>query len=138
MGAGAAAPLPAAGAALAAARENLKNPPLIYTQVAIEQLPGIIGFFQKEVPEAFAKATDPQAKSDFAESNAAVIKALEDYQTWLKTTEIPVSHGDFRLGAIAFSKKLLYDEMVDIPLDRLLEIGKADLHHNQAEFERVA
>jgi uncharacterized protein (DUF885 family) len=125
-------------AALAAARENLKNPPLIYTQVAIEQLPGIIGFFQKEVPEAFAKATDPQAKSDFAESNAAVIKALEDYQTWLKTTEIPVSHGDFRLGAIAFSKKLLYDEMVDIPLDRLLEIGKADLHHNQAEFERVA
>jgi uncharacterized protein (DUF885 family) len=125
-------------AALAAARENLKNPPLIYTQVAIEQLPGIVDFFQHDVPEAFAKATDPQAKSDFAQSNATVIKALGDYQAWLQTTMLPQSHGDFRLGAVAFSKKLLYDEMVDIPLDRLLEIGKADLHRNQAEFERIA
>jgi hypothetical protein len=106
--------------------------------VAIEQLPGIIDFFQHDVPDAFAKATDPQVKSDFAQSSAAVIKALGDYQDWLKNTEVPVSHGDFRLGAIAYSKKLLYDEMVDIPLDRLLEIGKADLHRNQAEFERVA
>ena len=128
-------PMPAA---LAAARENLKNPPLIYTQVAIEQLPGLIDFFQKDVPEAFAKATDPQVKSDFAQSNAVVIKALADYQAWLQNTELPLSHGDFRLGAVAFSKKLLYDEMVDIPLDRLLKIGNADLHRNQAEFERVA
>jgi uncharacterized protein (DUF885 family) len=125
-------------AALAAARENLKNPPLIFTQVAIEQLPGIVDFFQHDVPEAFAKATDPQVKSDFAQSNAAVIKALGDYQAWLQTTVLPQSHGDFRLGAVAFSKKLLYEEMVDIPLDRLLEIGKADLHRNQAEFERIA
>ncbi len=28
--------------------------------------------------------------------------------------------------------------MVDTPLDRLLEIGYADLHKNQAEFKRVA
>jgi hypothetical protein len=125
-------------AALAAARENLKNPPLIYTQVAIEQLPGIIDFFQHDVPDAFAKATDPQVKSDFAQSNAALIKALGDYQSWLENTELPISHGDFRLGAIAYSKKLLYDEMVDMPRDRLLEIGRADLHRNQAEFERVA
>src|SRR6185436_10039684 len=30
---------------LAAARENLKNPPKIYTEIAIEQVPGIIAFF---------------------------------------------------------------------------------------------
>ena len=33
---------------------------------------------------------------------------------------------------------LLYDEMVDTPLPRLLEIGYADLHKNQAEFNRIA
>ena len=38
------------------ARKNLKNPPPIYTEVALEQIPGIIGFFQKDVPEAFAAA----------------------------------------------------------------------------------
>src|SRR5947199_6819698 len=41
------------------ARKNLKNPQPIYTEVALEQIPGIIGFFQKDVPEAFAAAKDP-------------------------------------------------------------------------------
>ncbi len=35
------------------AKVNLKNPPRVYTEVALEQLPGIISFFQKDVPEAF-------------------------------------------------------------------------------------
>jgi uncharacterized protein (DUF885 family) len=51
---------------------------------------------------------------------------------------LPRSHGDFRLGAITFRAKLLYDEMVDIPLDRLLAIGIDNLHQNQAEFASVA
>ena len=33
-----------------AARANLKNPPRIYTEIAIEQLPGIVSFFEKDVP----------------------------------------------------------------------------------------
>src|SRR5207249_3004492 len=37
-----------------------------------------------------------------------------------------------------YRKKLLYDEMVDIPLDRLLQIGQQDLARNQAEFKRIA
>ena len=36
---------------------------------------------------------------------------------------LPRSAGDFRIGADTYRKKLQYDEMVDIPLDRLLEIG---------------
>ncbi len=42
----------------AAARENLKNPPHVYTDIAIEQLPGIISFFQHDVPLAFADLKD--------------------------------------------------------------------------------
>ena len=80
----------------------------------------------------------PAVKADFAKSNAAVIAALQDYEKWMKSDLLPSSNGDFRIGADVFSKKLLYDEMVDTPLDRLLEIGYADLHKNQAEFERVA
>jgi hypothetical protein len=37
-----------------------------------------------------------------------------------------------------FRKKLAYDEMVDIPLDHLLQIAYDDMHKNQAEFARVA
>jgi uncharacterized protein (DUF885 family) len=125
-------------ALLAAARANLKNPPHIFTDIAIEQLPGDISFFEHDVPDAFTDAKDLTVKDEFAKTNTAVIAALNDYQVWLKSDVLPRSNGDFRIGADAFSKKLLYDEMVDIPLDRLLEIGWADLRKNQEHFKRIA
>jgi uncharacterized protein (DUF885 family) len=125
-------------AALDAARQNLKNPPHIYTEIALEQLPDIISFFQSDVPTAFAQAHDEQLKQEFAQSNSAVVTALKSYQDWLKKDVLPRSHGDFRFGADTFSKALLYNEMVDTPLPRLLEIGYADLHRNQAEFNQIA
>jgi len=125
-------------ALLAAARQNLKNPAHISTEIALEQLPGIISFFEKDVPAAFADATDASLKSAFAHSNAAAIAALRDYQSWAKSDLLPRSNGDYRIGPETFAKKLSYEEMVDMPLDRLLEIGMADLRKNQAEFEQVA
>jgi uncharacterized protein (DUF885 family) len=122
----------------AAARENLRNPPQIYTEIALEQLPGIVSFFQNDVPSAFTDAKDPAVKAEFEKSNAAVVAALQQYSAWVKSDLLPRSHGDFRLGAEVYSKKLLYDEMVDTPLDRLLEIDRADMRRNQAEFARVA
>ena len=120
------------------ARANLKNVPKVYSEIALEQLPGTISFFEKDVPSAFTDATDRSAKADFAKSNAAAVALLRDYEKWLKTDLLPRSNGDFRIGAETFSRKLLYDEMVRTPLDRLLEIGMADLHKNQAEFQHVA
>jgi uncharacterized protein (DUF885 family) len=123
---------------LVEARANLKNPPRIFTEIAIEQLPGIVDFFQHDVPSAFAEARDPQLKAQFAQSNAAVIVALGNYLDWLKADLLPRSKGDFRIGAQTFRDKLKYDEMVDIPLDKLLEIGWADMRKNQDHFKQVA
>jgi uncharacterized protein (DUF885 family) len=125
-------------ALLAAARANLKNPPRIFTEIAIEQLPDIVSFFEHDVPLAFADAKDPALKAEFVQTNAAVIAALNGYLGWLKTDLLPRSNGDFRIGADAFSKKLAYDEMVDLPLDKLLEIAWADMRKNQEHFRQVA
>jgi len=125
-------------AMLGDARVNLKNPPRIFTEIAIEQLPGIISFFQNDVPLAFADAKDTELKAEFAKSNAAVVADLESYLAWLKSDLLAHSNGDFQIGAQTFSDKLKYDEMVDIPLDRLLEIGWDNLHANQAQFKQVA
>jgi hypothetical protein len=120
------------------ARTNLQNPPRIFTGIAIEQLPGITRFFQHDVPLAFTGARDVVLKAEFAKSNEAVVAALNEYLVWLKTDLLPRSNGDYRIGAETFSKKLLYDEMIDIPLPRLLEIGYADMHRNQQQFAEVA
>ena len=121
-------------AALEAARANLKNPPKIYTEIAIEQLPGIISFFEKDVPAAFPHV----GNAEFGPVNRAVIDALTRYRRFLKDHLLPASHGDFRLGAELYSKKLLYEEMVDTPLARLLEIGFKDLRRNQEAFRATA
>src|SRR5580704_1285607 len=125
-------------AALQAARANLKNPPKIYTEIAIEQLPGIVSFFEKDVPAAFLEVKDDKLLADFKSTNRAVIDALTAYEKFLKEELLPVSHGDFRLGPDTYRKKLLYEEMVDTPLESLLETGRQDLRRNQEAFRQAA
>ncbi len=120
------------------ARKNLKNPPKIYTEIALDQIDGLVAFFEKDVPAAFADATDPRLKADFAKTNAAVMESLKSYGVWMKSDLLPRSNGDFRFGADTYRKKLQYDEMVDTPLDTLLAINDANMKANQAMFAKVA
>ena len=120
------------------ARENLKNPPRIYTEIALEQMPGIVSFFLNDVPAAFKDVRDAPLVAEFQEVNRAAIDSLNAYRAFLETDLLPRSQGEFRIGAETYRKKLLYDEMVDIPLDRLLELGNQNLRRNQAEFDKVA
>jgi uncharacterized protein (DUF885 family) len=124
--------------ALGDARKNLSNPPRVFTEVALEQLPDTIDFFRQDVPSAFSSVQDPKLLAEFKASNQAVIDALVEFQTYVQKYLLPASHGDFRIGAENYRKKLLYEEMVDIPLDRLLEIGYADLRRNQQRLKEVA
>jgi len=123
---------------LVEARANLKNPPKIFTEVAIEQMPGNISFFQNDVPLAFKAVTDHKLLAEFQAANNAVIAALKEYEQWMTKDLLPRSQGDFRLGPVTYAKKLEYEEMVDIPLDRLLAIGYDDLHANQKRFAETA
>ena len=89
-------------------------------------------------PKPSAKFKTPKLLAEFKATNNAAIAALSKYQDFMRKDLLPASKGDFRLGAEYFRKKLLYDEMVDIPIDRLLEIGFADLRRNQQQFKEVA
>jgi len=120
------------------ARENLENPPKVFTEVALQQLPGIVSFFQKDVPQAFHAVKDQALLAEFKSANDAVIAALENYQEWLQSDLLPRSNGDFRIGEANYRKKLLYDEMVDTPIDDLLKLGYDNLHQNQQQFNEVA
>ncbi len=126
-------------AALEAARQNLKNPPrILYRDRARTTTRHHQLFPDRTFPKPLARRRTNNSSTSLLKSNSAVIAALQSYQSWLKKDVLPQSHGDFRLGAETYSKKLLYDEMVDTPLPALLEIGYADLHKNQAEFNRIA
>src|SRR2546430_7958364 len=124
--------------ALLQARQVLRNSPKIYTDIAIEQLPGNIDFFQTTVPDAFKNVNHAVLLADFKQSNDAAIAALKDYQGWLQKNLLPRSRGTFAIGAENYRLKLLYDEMVDVPLPRLLKIGYAQLRKDQQTLVETA
>jgi len=124
--------------ALDQARSVLQNPPKIYTDIAIEQMPGNIDFFQDTLPAAFTEVKDTNLVTEFIRTNESAIAALTNYQTWLQKDLLPRSKGTFAIGAENYRLKLLYDEMVDIPLPRLLQVGYDQLHKDQAAFVEAA
>lgn len=125
-------------AVLQNAKKNLRNVPKIFAEIALEQLPELIQFFQKDVPMAFSDVTDSTLKKQFNDSNAAVIAALQAYQNWLKQDLLPRSNGDFRLGAETYAKVLQYNEMVTTPLDKLIALDLENMQQNQKDFQRIA
>ena len=110
------------------ARKNLKNPPRIFTEIALEQIDGIISFFQNDVPLAFKDATDPAAKAEFAKTNAAVIEALKILRRMDEVRSSRPLQRRLPPRRRNLQQEARYDEMVDIPLDHLLQIGFEDLH----------
>ena len=125
-------------AALAEARNNLQNPPRVYTEIAIEQLDGNREFFQTAVASAFPTVADTALLAEFKQANDAVIAAMGEYKTWLQNDLLKRSNGSFAIGADTYRRKLAADEMIELPLDELLEIAVRDLRGNQAAFAETA
>ncbi len=112
---------------IAAARENLKNPPRPVLDTAIRQNKGSISFYEQDI---FELAGETQQKDALKAACAKVVPALQDYQKYLENELLPKAHGEWRLGKRKFYKKL---EMV-------LDAGRnADqvLADAQAEFAQV-
>jgi uncharacterized protein (DUF885 family) len=120
------------------ARQVLSNPPKIYTDIALEQLPGNIDFFQNTVTDAFRDVKNAALRAEFKRANDGAIAALKEYQAFLQKDLLPRSRGAFAIGAEHYRLKLLYDEMVDVPLPRLLKIGYAQLRKDQRAFVETA
>jgi uncharacterized protein (DUF885 family) len=123
---------------LAEARKNLTQASRISVEIALMQIPDIIDFFDKDVPSAFPSVKDPELLKQLAGAGAAAQKALADYGEWLKKDLLPRAKADFAIGEDAFRKKLHADELVDTPLDALLQRGDAELRRLQQEFRNTA
>jgi uncharacterized protein (DUF885 family) len=125
---------------LVAMRDNVKNPPKEFTDLAIRMAGGSVGFFRGPVAE-WAKASaagDTALLRKFTGVNDSAANAMAAATEWLKQELLPRSKGQYAIGPRAFADKLLYDEMVDIPLDRLLAIGQANLKKDHDAFVAVA
>src|SRR2546421_3447646 len=87
---------------IAQAKANLKNPPQVYTETAIDQTQGAISLIKEGLNETLDKA--PKAKAGLAPLQEKIMAALAEYKNWLQNDLLPRSTGDFRIGADKFRK----------------------------------
>jgi uncharacterized protein (DUF885 family) len=122
----------------AAGRMALKNPPRLWTELALQQAAGTRALFTTTLPQAFEPVKDAALQESFRKEQARVLAALEDYVRFLREDLLPRSNGDFAIGEALYRQKLEYEEGVTEDIDSLLAWGRAELKRTQDEFREVA
>ncbi|WP_315854108.1 DUF885 domain-containing protein [Gemmata palustris] len=132
--------LKAAPRLLAAMKTNVDNPPKEFTDLGVIVAKGSVSFFRNDLL-AWAKTAagkDEKLFAEFEAANKPVVEAFESAAKWIETDLLPKSKGKYAIGADAFVKKLETEEMLDVPLDKLLAIGEANLKRDQEAFVATA
>ena len=111
-------------------RENLAMPmPRTWLQLGIDGFGGYAEYFRDDVPAVWAGVEDEDLQQEFASANAEAIQAMQDITDWLKSN-LPTATEDFALGPDLFREMLWDTERVDISLEELEAIGRADMARN--------
>jgi uncharacterized protein (DUF885 family) len=132
--------LKAAPGLLTAMRANVENPPREFTDLGIIVAKGSVAFFRTDLPgwARTAAGQDDNLFAEFEAANKPVVEGFEAAAKWLEADLLPASKGSYAIGADAFLAKLEAEEMLDIPLDKLLAIGEANLKRDQEAFVATA
>lgn len=123
---------------LAAGEKNLQNPPAMFANFAAEDFQGTIDFLDQEVPGAFAAVKDGALWKSYDGAKTIAEDATRKYIAWIRSDLVPRAKGSYVLGPERYAKKLHYDEMVDIPLDSLLQVGQAEMDRLEARYADCA
>ncbi len=124
---------------LIAARTNLNEKlPKPYVELAIQIARGSADFLKKDLVAAVSGLKDDQLRSAFQEANRKAASALNDYAAWLEREKLPKASLDFALGEEKFRRFLAQTELVDLPPQKILEIGMAQLKAEQDAFAEAA
>src|SRR5437764_6123863 len=123
-------------AVVAAAKANLKKPPKVHAETAIQQNKGTTKLVKEQL-EALVKQA-PALEKDFRTAQATALAALADYQQWLEKDLLPRSNGDFRLGDEKFRKKLRFALDSDLSKEEILRRAEADLKSTRSAMYHTA
>ncbi|PYJ29772.1 MAG: DUF885 domain-containing protein [Verrucomicrobia bacterium] len=124
---------------LIAARTNLNETlPKPFVELAIQIARGSADFLKKDLVAAVSGVKDEQVRVAFQEANRKAASALNDYAAWLEREKLPKASLDFALGEEKFRRFLAQTELVDLPSEKILEIGMAQLKAEQDAFAEAA
>ena len=104
--------------------------------VGIESYDGMKSFYDEDLRETVSSLEDDRLGRRFQGAREAASAAVGSFAEHLRSLQETASD-DFALGPAKFSGLLRLGEMVDMHVDRLLEVGAADLARNLDRFRVV-
>jgi uncharacterized protein (DUF885 family) len=124
---------------LIAARTNLDEKlPKPFIELAIQIARGSADFLKKDLIAAVSGLKDEQLRVAFQAANRKAANALSDYAAWLEREKLPKATVDFALGEEKFGRFLTQTELVDLPPQKILDIGMTQLKAEQEAFAEAA
>lgn len=111
-------------------RQNLINPPRIFTQTAIRTAKRVLPFYQNNIPDFAAKI--PDLEDSILASNQATIEALQNFLTYLEEELLPSSRGSIAIGRELYDFYLKEFHLLDDDADSLL--AKGERYYKETEL----
>lgn len=118
-----------------AARESIKNPPKVLTEVAIKQNKGAIAFYDSGI---FALVADEAKNSELKAACKAVVPVLREYQKFLEQDVLPRSTGEWRIGKKRFAEKLLLELDAGVTAQEVLKEAEEEADRVETEMYVIA
>ena len=128
--------LQAVPAVVAAAKANLRNPPRIHTETAIQQNQGTLRLISGGLQPYLDRT--PGLEESFFGARQQAVQALEDYGRWLEEDLLPRARGDFRLGERLYRAKLRHTLESDLSLEEIRQAALEDLKRTRQDLAETA
>ncbi len=124
---------------LASARALLQpRVPRPFLDTALEVYEGTIQFHEHDLPAGVRPVGAGPVWAAFERANTDACAALRRFAGYLRDELLPRATTEFAIGEERFHTMLRVGEMVDLPLERLLDIGRDDLARNAARIRETA
>jgi Bacterial protein of unknown function (DUF885) len=121
--------------AVAQIKKNVQMPlPRTFLDFSSKSFSGFADFYRNDVPQAFAEVQDAELKKQLKDVSEPAAKAMQDFGKWLAAQK-PGKADAYVLGPERFAAMVRMTENVTTPLDKLEEIGRADLERNLAALD---
>jgi hypothetical protein len=116
---------------------NLRVPlPKSYVAIGRIRFGGLVGFLRNEAPKAFAEVENSSVRDSLDSALNGAADAMHQLDGWFASQE-KTAVDSFAMGPDLFARMLHATDLVDVPLDRLQAIGRADLERNLAALKEA-
>jgi hypothetical protein len=118
-------------------KANLRLPlPKSYVAIGRLRSSGLVGFLRNDAPKAFTEVKDSGVRASLDSALNGAADAMHQLDEWFASQQ-KTAVDSFAMGPDLFARMLHATDRVDVPLDRLEALGRADLERNLAALKQA-